>query len=55
LPQANCVNEEMMKRMQLLFGAGSEYTYLYPELQKVSQAAARVIRNLTDRGTVFLS
>ena len=54
LPQANCVNEEMMKRMQLLFGAGCEYTYLYPGLQKVSQAAGRVIRNLTDRGTVFL-
>jgi DNA excision repair protein ERCC-2 len=54
LPQVNCVNEEMMKRMQVLFGTGYEYTYLYPGLQKVAQAAGRVIRSITDRGTVFL-
>jgi DNA excision repair protein ERCC-2 len=54
LPQVNCVNEEMMKRMQVLFGAGYEYTYLYPGLQKVAQAAGRVIRSISDRGTVFL-
>jgi Rad3-related DNA helicase len=54
LPQVNCVNEAVMERMQTLFGAGYAYTYLYPGLQKVAQAAGRVIRNVTDRGTVFL-
>jgi DNA excision repair protein ERCC-2 len=54
LPQVSDVNEQMMKRMQELFGTGYEYTYLFPGLQKVAQAAGRVIRNMTDRGTVFL-
>jgi Rad3-related DNA helicase len=40
--------------MQALFGTGYEYTYLYPGMQKVAQAAGRVIRSITDRGTVFL-
>ena len=30
--------------MQAAFGAGYDYTYLYPGLQKVVQAAGRVIR-----------
>jgi DNA excision repair protein ERCC-2 len=54
LPQMNAVNEQVRQRMQSLFGTGYEYTYLYPGLQKVAQAAGRVIRSLTDRGTVFL-
>jgi Rad3-related DNA helicase len=54
LPQVNHVNQAVMERMQTLFGAGYAYTYLYPGLQKVAQAAGRVIRNVTDRGTVFL-
>jgi Rad3-related DNA helicase len=40
--------------MQTLFDAGYEYTYLYPGLQKVVQAAGRVIRTTADRGTVVL-
>jgi Rad3-related DNA helicase len=40
--------------MQLKFGAGYEYTYLYPGLQKVVQAAGRVIRTPEDRGVVYL-
>lgn len=54
LPQLNDVNAEIERRMQTLFGSGYEYTYLYPGLQKVVQAAGRVIRTLTDRGTVIL-
>jgi Rad3-related DNA helicase len=54
LPQLNAVNEEMQQRMQARFGAGYEYTYLYPGLQKVVQAAGRVIRTTSDRGVLYL-
>lgn len=54
LPQMNPVNEEIRKRMQAIFGAGYEYTYLYPGMQKVVQAAGRVIRTENDRGVVYL-
>jgi len=40
--------------MQATFGAGYDYTYLYPGIQKVVQAAGRVIRTETDRGVVYL-
>ena len=54
LPQFNPVNEQIRERMQQMFGAGYEYAYLYPGLQKVVQAAGRVIRTTTDRGAVVL-
>jgi Rad3-related DNA helicase len=54
LPQVNPVNEQLRERMQALFGAGYDYTYLYPGLQKVVQAAGRVIRTVADRGVVVL-
>ena len=54
LPQVNPVNEQLRERMQTMFGAGYDYTYLYPGLQKVVQAAGRVIRTEQDRGTVWL-
>ena len=54
LPQVNDINSEIERRMQALFGAGYEYTYLYPGLQKVVQAAGRVIRTPADRGTLVL-
>jgi DNA excision repair protein ERCC-2 len=54
LPQLNPVNEQMMLRMEATFGAGYDYTYLYPGIQKVVQAAGRVIRTQSDRGVVFL-
>jgi DNA excision repair protein ERCC-2 len=54
LPQMNAVNEQVRQRMQETFGAGYDYTYLYPGLQKVVQAAGRVIRTPEDRGVVFL-
>ena len=54
LPQINPVNEQIRERMQALFGAGYDYTYLYPGLQKVVQAAGRVIRTPSDEGVVHL-
>jgi DNA excision repair protein ERCC-2 len=66
LPQVNPVNEEIRKRMGVYFdkdeaahdGGGSErgynYTYLYPGLQKVVQAAGRVIRTQRDTGVIYL-
>jgi DNA excision repair protein ERCC-2 len=54
LPQFNAVNEEHRERMDSAFGSGYDYTYLYPGLQKVVQAAGRVIRTQSDRGYVYL-
>jgi DNA excision repair protein ERCC-2 len=54
LPQLNPVNEALRARMQQMFGAGYDYTYLYPGLQKVVQAAGRVIRTEADQGVVYL-
>lgn len=54
LPQVNAVNEAIADSLQQSFGLGHEYTYLYPGLQKVAQAAGRVIRSTSDRGTLYL-
>lgn len=56
LPQLNPVNEAMMRAMQRRFGedCGYDYIYLYPGLRKVVQAAGRVIRGESDRGSVHL-
>ena len=54
LPQVNRINEEIQQRMEARFGAGYAYTYLYPGLQKVVQAAGRVIRTTADRGVLYL-
>jgi DNA excision repair protein ERCC-2 len=54
LPQFNAINDAMAQRLQAVFGAGHEYTYLYPGLQRVTQAAGRVIRSTTDRGSLHL-
>jgi DNA excision repair protein ERCC-2 len=54
MPQVNAVNEAMRERMEKLYGAGFDYTYLIPGLRKVVQAAGRVIRTEQDRGVVHL-
>ena len=54
LPQLNPVNEQMKQRMGAIFGSGYDYTYLYPGIQKVVQAAGRVIRSQQDQGVVML-
>jgi Rad3-related DNA helicase len=54
LAQLNPVNEQMKQRMAAIFGAGYDYTYLFPGVQKVVQAAGRVIRTQQDQGVVML-
>ncbi|MES2960386.1 MAG: ATP-dependent DNA helicase [Pseudomonadota bacterium] len=54
LPQINPVNEQLRRRLDADFGAGYDYTYLFPGVRKVVQAAGRVIRTLGDRGVVHL-
>ena len=54
LPQVNPVNEQMRRRLQAVFGSGHDYTYLYPGIRKVIQAAGRVIRTTDDRGSLHL-
>lgn len=56
LPQFNPVNEQMRHRLAQRYGPahGHDYAYLYPGLQKVVQAAGRVIRTPTDRGVIHL-
>ena len=54
LPQVNDVNEQMRLAMQAKFGNGYDYAYLYPGLQKVVQAAGRVVRTEQDVGVLHL-
>ncbi|HYG46248.1 MAG TPA: helicase C-terminal domain-containing protein, partial [Bordetella sp.] len=56
LPQVNQVNQRMKAAMDQRYGSGRgyDYTYLYPGLQKIVQAAGRVIRSEHDTGTVHL-
>ncbi|MEO5660316.1 MAG: helicase C-terminal domain-containing protein, partial [Polaromonas sp.] len=56
LPQINPVNEQIRRRMGANVGADKayDYTYLYPGVQKVVQAAGRVIRSPSDRGVIYL-
>lgn len=54
LPQWNAVNEQTRRCLDDWFGTGYDYTYLYPGLQKVIQAAGRVIRSPDDRGVLWL-
>ena len=54
LPQVNDVNEQMRQALHAKFGSGYDYTYLYPGLQKVVQAAGRVVRTERDFGVLHL-
>jgi DNA excision repair protein ERCC-2 len=54
LPQVNRINDDIMQVMEQRFGAGYAYTYRYPGLRKVVQAAGRVIRSARDRGVLYL-
>jgi DNA excision repair protein ERCC-2 len=54
LPQINPINEHLRQVMQEKFGQGYNFTYTYPGLQKVIQAAGRVIRTPSDEGYVWL-
>ncbi len=55
LPQHDARNEAMRQRIDERFGGdGYAYTYLYPGLRKVIQAAGRVIRTEEDTGVLHL-
>jgi DNA excision repair protein ERCC-2 len=54
LPQFNPINEQLRRRLDSECGAGYDYTYLFPGIRKVVQAAGRVIRTPTDRGVLHL-
>ncbi len=54
LPPVDAANEAMAERLQTIFGSGREYVYLYPGLQKVIQAAGRIIRSPSDAGNLYL-
>ena len=54
LPPHDLRHQVLCQRLQQRFGQGYEYTYLYPGLQKVVQAAGRVIRTPQDRGAIEL-
>lgn len=54
LPPFDAWHEVLRGRLQARFGQGYEYTYQVPGLQKVAQAAGRVIRTPEDEGVIWL-
>lgn len=54
LPPYDDLHEQLAKRLQARFGQGYAYTYLYPGIRKVIQAAGRLIRTPEDTGVVEL-
>ncbi len=54
LPQFNREREVLRDYYQDRLGRGFQYAYLYPGMQRVSQALGRVIRTETDRGSALL-
>ncbi len=54
LPGVSRETEQLRDYFQQHRGAGFEYAYLYPGMQKVSQALGRVVRGTADRGTALL-
>ena len=54
-PQVDDTTQAVRDRLEQLFpGRGFEYTFVVPGLQKVVQAAGRVIRSPDDRGSLVL-
>ena len=54
LPPVSPVQDQFRARLDTLFGAGHGYADRVPGLQKVVQAAGRVIRSPEDRGWLWL-
>jgi DNA excision repair protein ERCC-2 len=54
LPQVCLEREVIRKYFDEEKGVGFEYAYIYPGMNKVMQAAGRVIRTENDRGVVLL-
>ena len=54
LPPFDDDHQQLAQRLQQRFGDGYAYTYLYPGLRKVIQAAGRLIRTPQDTGVIEL-
>lgn len=54
LPQVNPRQEQLRDHFEKTRGRGFEYAYRFPGMNKVLQAAGRVIRTPEDRGVVLL-
>lgn len=54
LPQVNDTQEALRTHYDRTLGDGFAYAYRYPGMQKVLQAAGRVIRSEHDKGIVLL-
>ena len=54
LPQVNPRQEMLRRYYDAQNGAGFDYAYRYPGMNKVLQAAGRVIRTPEDKGVVLL-
>lgn len=54
LPKYDFEQELMRRYFDERYGAGFEYAYLYPGMNRVVQSAGRVIRSETDRGIIVL-
>jgi len=54
LPQLSAEQNIVMRYFQLNNGMGYEYAYMYPGMNKVLQAAGRVIRSENDKGIALL-
>jgi DNA excision repair protein ERCC-2 len=54
LPPVSPVHEQIRARLDKLFGADNGYADLVPAMQKVVQAAGRILRTPQDRGTLWL-
>ncbi len=54
LPGISLERELIKEYFSVTLGAGFEYAYLYPGINRVLQAAGRVIRTENDRGVVLL-
>ena len=54
LPPVSVTQDHMQARLDKLFGAGHGYADLVPAMQRVVQAAGRVLRTPQDRGWLWL-
>ncbi|HEY9108456.1 MAG TPA: ATP-dependent DNA helicase, partial [Roseateles sp.] len=54
LPPVSPLQEQVRERLDTLFGADHGYADLVPGMQKVVQAAGRVLRSVDDKGFVWL-
>jgi len=54
MPQVNRDTRQLQAWHGQRHGAGFEYTFLYPGMQKVDQALGRVVRRMDDAGRALL-